>query len=111
MSASIPLRTTFTSVLLAVLPSSIRHNPAPKEIQQATSLHVFTFSFQGELLLAESEGSHDMEEWDSCYDTAERICRNSEEGMELEGQMNLEQWVREVVEEKVDKEQRWRVVA
>lgn len=89
-------------------PEAIRHHPAPKDIQQAKSLHVFAFSLQGELLLNESEGSFDMDEWENAYDVAEGVCIKTGEGMEREEQTNLEQWMRGVVGEKVAKEQRWR---
>jgi exosome complex component RRP46 len=51
------------------------------------------------MLLNESDGVFSYEEWD-----------DAAEGMEVDGKegSNLDQWLREVVREKVAKEQRWK---
>ncbi|KAF2198462.1 hypothetical protein GQ43DRAFT_400846 [Delitschia confertaspora ATCC 74209] len=119
LSASIPLSTTLTSSLVATTPTSpgpvisptaqsfLRHPP--------TALHVFTFSGDRKLLLSESEGTFDHEQWDEACEAAEEVCCKVSggveigEGMEVEGvDENLEEWLRRVVREKVEGEQRWK---
>ncbi|CAO2655328.1 Nn.00g103920.m01.CDS01 [Neocucurbitaria sp. VM-36] len=132
LSASIPLRTTLTSVLIAI-PSSASPNslsvpllsPTANELLRAKpirSVHVFAFSGDQKLLLNESDGKFSYEEWAEACEKAEEICCGEEEeeggvklgegeGMELDGQIqeeNLQQWLREVVRKKVEWEQRWK---
>jgi exosome complex component RRP46 len=78
LSASIPLAATLTSVILAL--TSDRHsktvlrNPTLTELQSADSVHVLGFTSHGELLIAESEGSFTLEDWDDLYEVAKGIC-------------------------------------
>ncbi|KAF2260163.1 hypothetical protein CC78DRAFT_523713 [Lojkania enalia] len=120
LSASIPLSTILTSVLIAI-PSSKNAipllSPTAKDLLRAKplrSLHVFAFSGDRKLLLNESYGSFGYEEWDDACEMAEEVCCKEggvelSEGMEVEGQQgNLEEWLRQVVKRKVEREQRWR---
>jgi exosome complex component RRP46 len=118
LSASIPLSTTLTSVLIGLSSSSPIPivSPTAKELlaQPITSLHVFVFSGNKKLLLAESEGAFGHEEWDEACEVAEEACCNTGgvdlgEGMEVDGaEGNLEEWLRKVVRDKVENEQRWK---
>jgi exosome complex component RRP46 len=114
LAASIPLRTTFTSVCLAVSHNgAIATFPSPKDIANAKSLHVFSFSLRGEMLVAESEGAFDMELWDQASQVAEGVCRYEGGGVEMDlgnaqNKLNLEKWIRDLIEEKAQKEQSWR---
>ncbi|KAF1982435.1 hypothetical protein K402DRAFT_424543 [Aulographum hederae CBS 113979] len=89
LSGAIPLRTTYTSTLLAVSPApSPSEKPTihtslitPQCLASATSLHVFTFTPAGDLLLAESEGSFDIETWERVYERAEAVCIGDGEGV------------------------------
>lgn len=126
LSASIPLSTTLTSVLI-VLPSSSSPLLAPTapELLRAKpikSVHVFAFSGDRRLLLNESDGNFSVEEWDEACEMAEEVCCKEEEegGVSLGGEMdvdggagvdaqgNLEKWLRGVVRRKVEWEQRWK---
>lgn len=69
------------------------------------------------MLLSESEGEFSYAEWEEACEVAEGACCKEEggvgvsEGMEVEGvqgEVNLEEWVRGVVRGKVVGEQRWR---
>jgi exosome complex component RRP46 len=122
LSASIPLSTTLTSVLIA-LPTSSTHllSPTANELLRAKpikSVHVFAFSGDGRLLLNESDGSFSYDEWEEACEMAEDVCcREEDEGgvslggekMHVDGKSeNLEQWLRELVRTKVEWEQRWK---
>ena len=78
LSAAIPLATTVTPTSLAIMNEEGERNiivdPSPREIEKSRSFHVFAFTSHDELILAESEGSFTMKEWDSLYDTAYRQC-------------------------------------
>jgi exosome complex component RRP46 len=122
LSASIPLSTTLTSTLIA-LPAAKSAlplvSPTATELLRAKpvrSVHVFAFAGDGRMLLNESDGVFSYEEWDEAAEAAEDVCCKEEggvglsEGMEVDGKegSNLDQWLREVVQEKVAKEQRWK---
>lgn len=127
LSASIPLSTTLTSVLVAYPSSTTKSStpllsPTANELLRAKpikSAHVFAFSGDRRLLLNESDGKFSYEEWEEACELAEEICSKEEDeggvslsdGMELDGAMqsqNLEKWLREVVSRKVEYEQRWK---
>jgi exosome complex component RRP46 len=125
LSASIPLSTTLTSVLIA-LPTSATPllSPTANELLRAKpikSVHVFAFAGDRRLLLNESDGTFTYDEWEEACDMAEEVCCRDEEGggvslgggMEVDGQQesgsgNLEKWLRDVVGRKVEWEQRWK---
>ncbi|KAH7377803.1 hypothetical protein BKA66DRAFT_467254 [Pyrenochaeta sp. MPI-SDFR-AT-0127] len=131
LSASIPLRTILTSVLIAIpssapqdSPSTPLLSPTANELLRAKpikSVHVFAFSGDRRLLLNESDGKFSYEEWAEACEKAEEVCCGEEdeggikldvgEGMDLDGQSqeeSLEKWLREVVRKKVEWEQRWK---
>jgi len=118
LSASIPLTSTYTSVVVALSPSSTIPivSPTAKDLllKPITSLHVFAFTGKNELLLAESDGTYQYNEWEEALEAAEEVCCNTGgvnlgEGMDVDGaEGNLEDWLRRVVTEKVKSEQRWK---
>lgn len=117
LSTSLPLNMAVTSTLVAVTPNSeLVGGPRPGNIKEALSLHVLAFSSHGNLLLAESEGVFDMDTWDQVYSTAERICRGSNaEDIDGSDDINmeppadsLESSLRDVLQEKTAREQRWK---
>ena len=125
LSASIPLSTILTSTLVAMpsshstKPSSPLISPTANELLRANpvgSVHVFAFSSDGSVLLNESDGKFSYEEWDEAAEAAEGVCCKEEggvglgEGMEVDGKegSNLEEWLREIVKEKVAREQKWK---
>jgi hypothetical protein len=65
------------------------------------------------MLVAESEGAFDMELWDQASQVAEGVCRYEGGGVEMDlgnaqNKLNLEKWIRDLIEEKAQKEQSWR---
>ncbi|KAF2466067.1 uncharacterized protein BDR25DRAFT_269156 [Lindgomyces ingoldianus] len=125
LSASIPLSTTLTSVLVAIPASKSSKPIAPLLAPTADDLlrarpirstHVFAFSGNRKLLLNESHGVFTYEEWDEACEMAEEVCCKDKggvglnEGVEVDGsQVNLDEWLRSVVKRKVEVEQRWRI--
>ncbi|KAL5120057.1 exosome non-catalytic core subunit rrp46 [Pleosporales sp. CAS-2024a] len=124
LSASIPLSTTLTCVLVA-LPASATPllSPTANELHRAKpiqSAHVFAFSGHGRMLLNESDGSFAVEDWEQACDMAQDVCCKEEAdgGVRLSGHMdvdgvpnasdNLDNWLRDVVRRKVQWEQRWK---
>jgi exosome complex component RRP46 len=73
-----PLSMTLSSVFLALsYEGSVRpviRNPTILQSQRANSVHVLAFTSRGDLLVAESEGSFTMDEWDSIYEAGREIC-------------------------------------
>jgi exosome complex component RRP46 len=124
LSASIPLATTLTSVVVAI-PTNAPPLLAPtaNELLRARpvkSVHVFAFAGDRRMLLNESEGQFSLEEWEEAAEAAEEVCCREEEeggvslggeGMDVDGDTksgNLERWLRGVVGRKVEWEQRWK---
>ncbi|KAH8602696.1 hypothetical protein B0O99DRAFT_679685 [Bisporella sp. PMI_857] len=115
LSASLPLAMVLTSVLLAITSEGILRNPTLQDIQKADSVHVLAFTSHGELLVAESEGTFTMEEWNGVYDVGRRICCDetpSADSMqdnvldEKDGGMIM--FVKSVLSEKVKQDLRWK---
>jgi exosome complex component RRP46 len=75
-----PLSLTLTSVLLALTSDGtakrILRNPTLIQSQCANSLHVLAFTSHGDLLVAESEGSFTISDWDDIYEAGKAICCN-----------------------------------
>ena len=92
-------------------------NPSAKDLKDASSIHVFAFSSRGELLVVESEGEFDMDEWEAAHGKARELCHWNHWGpkrmvmisrwMLTEGG-SLQNMLRSAVQEKVDREQRWK---
>ncbi|KAF8866620.1 hypothetical protein BDZ45DRAFT_667868 [Acephala macrosclerotiorum] len=78
LSASIPLTMTATSAFLALTSNgsarSIIRNPTILQSESADSVHVLAFTSHGDLLVAESEGSFTLKDWDLLYEAAKAIC-------------------------------------
>ncbi|KAL6715654.1 exosome non-catalytic core subunit rrp46 [Lecanora helva] len=119
LSTSIPLSMTLTSALLAVQPDGeISDSPSSVQLKTASSIHVFAFSSNGDLLIVESEGDFDTEIWEDVYDKASQLCHGSESSdsdsedidMDRGTRAKLEDVLRGVVQEKVTKDQRWKEI-
>ncbi|KAI1649780.1 uncharacterized protein F4817DRAFT_15262 [Daldinia loculata] len=78
LSAALPLTATLTSTSLAIVADGqskkVVLNPSPREIETSQSFHVFSFTSHDELILAESEGSFTVKEWDDAFAVAQRQC-------------------------------------
>ena len=71
------MKTIATSALLVVPRDGDKRvivDPSPLDIANAKSTHVVAFTLQDDLLVAESEGSFSLEDWDEVVDTARRVC-------------------------------------
>ncbi|KAM3086598.1 exosome non-catalytic core subunit rrp46 [Clarireedia jacksonii] len=116
LSASIPLSMTMTSVLLALNDTetgrSIIENPTPLQCQDATSIHIFAFTSHGDLLVAESEGPFELDDWEEVFDHAKRLCCDGKSGdddvMEEDKGSNLMMFVKSAVQEKVANDLHWK---
>ncbi|KAH9877901.1 hypothetical protein J1614_003118 [Plenodomus biglobosus] len=93
LSATIPLSTTLTSVLIAIPASPSTTSTTPliqptaNELLRAKpmrSTHVLAFSGKRKMLLSESEGKFSYEEWAEASALAETLCCGEEEEEEEE---------------------------
>jgi len=111
----------YTSASLVVSPSGeIIQDPSIKDIKIATSIHVLAFSSKGHLLLNESEGDFDLDTWDRVFELAESICRDGRrfkighdgdvDMADNGGVQSLENFVREVVEDKIRHDHAWKLL-
>jgi len=112
-----PLAMTVTSSLLALMDDGkIIQHPTTREIQQATSVHVLAFTSHGELLVDESEGDFNIDDWDLIFEKARHICCGSGEAGDVdamldegeEGNGGLTGFLRSTLEEKVASDLKWR---
>lgn len=109
---------TLTSTLIAVSSSGeLVLDPAARIAGKAASLHVLAFSSLGDLLVAESEGTFDLDIWDQVYAMAENHCRTLDPGapawmadvdMESSKSASLEDSLKGVIEGKAAREYRWK---
>lgn len=110
---------TLTSVLLAVASvtnsRTILHRPGPYE--EVDSVHVLAFTSQGELLVAESEGSFTIDDWEELHGEGKRICHDQDQteddnamqhGEDVEDGGEMMRFVKSVLKEKVQKDLHWR---
>lgn len=69
---------TATSAFLALTSDgsarSIIKNPSIVQCEGADSVHVLAFTSHGDLLVAESEGSFSLEDWETVFEAAKAIC-------------------------------------
>jgi exosome complex component RRP46 len=111
VDAAIPMRCTFTSTIIAFLSKTItREHPTIKEAMGAKSIHVLCFSSKNELLLVESEGMFNMDEWEIIEEKARIVCLGDVDAMAVDedGGKTLQQEMKAVVEEKVRRDERWK---
>jgi exosome complex component RRP46 len=119
LSALIPLSATLSSTLVAIDHNSeqIIH-PSPSQLSKAKSIHVFAFSSHGDLILAESEGTFTLEDWEQVYDSAETACgtrgsEHDEDGVDEKMKAGDEVtamggYLRQAMQAKVERDQRWK---
>ncbi|KAI9819696.1 MAG: exosome non-catalytic core subunit rrp46 [Thelocarpon impressellum] len=109
LSASIPLSTVLSSAVVAIDHDGQILSDAPaRQLDAAASLHVFAFSSQQTLLLAESEGGFDLDGWEAARETARSMCCG-ESAMDDHGQADtLEAFLRLTMRAKVEGDQRWK---
>jgi exosome complex component RRP46 len=75
LAAAMPLAMTMTSTILAIMEDGkVVQFPTIIEIQQAASVHVLAFTSRGELLVDESEGDFNLDDWNLIFEEAQRIC-------------------------------------
>lgn len=85
LNGNVPLTGTATSVLVALSSGSGKNSavvldPTETEVAAASSLHVFAWSSRGELVLAESEGAFEIEEWEEAAEAARKRCIGAKGG-------------------------------
>lgn len=110
-----------TAVILALTSNEktqlILRNPTLAELQSADSVHVLGFTSHGELLVAESEGSFTIDEWDKVFSAAKRLCcddiETDSETDVMQDEISEEKgseatFIRSVVTEKVEAELHWK---
>ncbi|KAI6711793.1 hypothetical protein JHW43_005669 [Diplocarpon mali] len=93
---------------------SIIVNPTPLESQSAASIHVLAFSSHGELLVAESEGSFTLKDWQAVFDAGKKICcdelKPGEDQAMDDGEQDrsLMMFVQSTLEDKVKTDLQWK---
>ena len=108
---------TLTAVLIAVknggFVQEVTHNPSLDEIRNSNSLHVLAFTSRGELLVAESEGSFTMDQWDDVFDKAKLYCGDAagqekvQDGMET-GAGDMTSFLKSTLQTKVSADLHWK---
>jgi len=113
--AGVPLGGTIAGALLGVLgDGKVVVEPAETELGECRSVHAFVFSAQGEMLLCESHGGFEVEEWEGIAERAERVClaamalRDEDRMMGDEETEEGGAWVRKELEEQAKNGARWR---
>ena len=118
LSTSLPLSMSLTATFVAVDSNgALVMQPSVKQIKLASSIHVLAFSSHGDLLVVESEGEFTIDEWDEVLQKARLICHGEERGesgsedvsMKVDDvSSELGTVLKDAIERKVAKEQRWK---
>ena len=117
LSTSIPLSITLTATLVAVNSNNkLVADPSIQQLKLASSIHVLAFSSHGDLLVVESEGNCTIDIWEEVHRKAKLICHGEDENesasedvsMDSDDVSKLEDGLRDAVERKIAKEQRWK---
>ncbi len=112
-----PLAMTVTSTLLALMENGkVFEHPTIHEIEQATSIHVLAFTSHGELLVNESQGDFNIDDWDIVFEKAQRICCGTGKDDDVDAMLDegeegiggLTGFLRSTLEEKVATDLKWR---
>lgn len=93
--------------------------PSASAIARSSSLHVFAYTPTGALILAESEGAFDIDEWERAADVARRRCIGAGADVEggdvvmggwdaREGGEALVAWLRSRVAGEMERGMRWK---
>ena len=87
-----------------------------QQVKLASSIHVLAFSSHGDLLVIESEGNFTIDIWEDVHRKAKLICHGEDEdesasedvSMDSDDVSKLEDILKDAVERKIAKEQRWK---
>ena len=117
LSTSIPLSMTLTATFVAVdFSGQVFHDPSAEQLRDADSVHVFSISSCGDLLVVQSEGEFDLEIWGAAMQRAREVCgvgrndvgKDGDVSMEVEEGRTLEDELRDTIREKIAREQSWK---
>lgn len=106
---------TLTSIMLAITRDgnsrNLIQNPTLKDIEQAESVHVVAFTSNGGLLVAESEGTFTIDEWEAIHEHGKRYCCDDDEVMQDGAQGDngsTMRFVKTILKEKVERDLHWK---
>lgn len=114
------MATTATAAVIAIVSDEDKTrlvvDPSERELDTANSAHVFAFTSDGQLLLAESQGDFSMAGWKDAHATAKKICCEAakKEGIDMilddENQAgpDLQRFLRSTMESKVAEDLMWK---
>lgn len=74
-------------------------------------MHVFAFTSRGDLLVAESEGSFDLDQWENAHAEAKTVCCKVEDTDAMEqddAAPNLQSFVEHAVDAQTETAQKWK---
>lgn len=117
LATSIPLTMTLSATYLVVDQNhQIVFDPSPQDVRTATSMHVFAFSSDGDLLVNESGGEFEIDIWEEAYEKAKLFCLGTESddsesedtSMDSKTGPNLQGFMNDVVRRKVAAENKWK---
>jgi exosome complex component RRP46 len=112
LDAAVGMREVFVAVLIGVGRSGeVVAEPGMKDRSTCKSMHLFCFGGKSGLLLSESEGRFNMEDWEKAHGLAQQVCLGAGSDVEMNGSstgQTLLQGVRGRIEQRVGMDQRWR---
>jgi exosome complex component RRP46 len=91
-------------------------DPSQRELETANSTHVFAFTADGQLVLAESQGDFTMAQWEDTYAIAKNVCCEAAKedtvemvlGDEKQVGPDMHRFLRSTMESKVAEDLMWR---
>lgn len=121
LSAGLPLTATVTPASFSINASPeaadiIIANPSPRQVETSKSFHVFAFTSHNDLLLAESEGSFTLSEWEELHRQAQAQCCPLENDVDVDmddsrvRNADLKNFVRTSIQEKISEDLHWKTL-
>lgn len=114
VDGGLPLERTMVSGLAAVgKDGDVVIDPVEKQLADCKSVHTMAFTSQGDLLLDESAGDFDLEQWQDVVEQLKKTCMAamapaSEDESMINGNAEATPWLRQTLEEDVRDAAAWR---
>lgn len=114
VDGGLPLDTTMSAVFIAQTANGdIVEQPSTTELEGCKSVHAMAFNASGDVLMAESTGGFGNDDFVTIADTAQKRCiaaidTTGDDDAMGNGGTEMEPWLRQALEEKVQDANAWR---
>lgn len=114
VDGALPLEKTMIASLAVVTDRGVVVvHPMEKQLAGCRSVHAMAYTAQGDMLLDQSVGNFDLDQWEKVVEHVKRACMaavavTAEDGAMVNGAAEATPWLRRDLEEKVSTASAWR---